>query len=134
VAFLDQAIRELLTANSAITAVTSTRIYNMRAPDNPTFPLITFQRISNIREHTMSGEQAKLTDTLVQVDCWARESSGLAVVRQLAINVRLTLDNYRGTASGVDVQGIMSQNESDSWDETTEVYRVMQQFKVIHRE
>lgn len=137
-AFLDEAIFGLITGVSAISTVISNRMYPIKAPDNPTYPLITYQRVSNIREGMLTKEQPKLTETILQIDTWVEQKVGensLAILRNLSKNIRETLDAYRGIISGVDIQGILSENEFDQpWDEETKVYGVTQRFRIFHRE
>lgn len=131
---LDTAIRARLVADGAVSALVGTRIYPIRAPDNPTLPMLTYQRISNIREHVMTGEQAKFTTTLFQIDVWAKESGGISQARSIAAAIRSSLDDFRGIITGIDVQGILSDNEWDTWDEDTETFRITLQFRIMHRE
>ena len=138
-AFLDEAIVALLKANSPINTVVGGRIYPIKAPDNAVMPMITYQRVSNLRESMITGEQPKLTETLFQLDIWVSQytgqNSGISTLRTISKNVRELLDAYRGTTSGVDIQAIMSENEFDyPWDEVAKIYGVTQRYRIFHRE
>lgn len=135
---LEAAFRNLLTTDGSVSAVVGTRIYPIRTPDNATFPCISYQRVSSQREHVMEGA-GNLTFTTMQVDIWtpkitAAGAGGADIARDLARKVQTRLDGYRGTVLSVDIQGILSENETHGWEQEIEVYRVTQQWTVIHRE
>lgn len=132
---LDEAIHALLVASSPVTTIVSTRVYPIRMPDNPTIPCITYQRVSNTREHCISMEKASFTETIFQIDCWVKQSDGMSVLRALATAVRTLLDDFRGITSGVDIQAILSENEFDQpWDDTSKIFGVTQRYRIFHRE
>lgn len=134
-AHLDQAIHALLVADSAVTAIVGTRIYPIRAPDNAVLPMLTYQRVSNVKEHYVSRETATFTDTIFQIDCWVKQSDTIGVLRNLATAVRTVLDDYRGITSGIDIQGILSDNEFDQpWDDELKIFGVTQRYRIFHRE
>lgn len=134
-AYLEEAVVALLLADTPVTNIIGGRMYVMRAPDNPTFPMCTYQRISNVREHCVSKEKASFTDTIFQIDCWVREEQTFAVLRSLAAAIRTVLDDFRGITSGVDIQAILSENEFDQpWDDTSKIFGVTQRYRIFHRE
>lgn len=134
-ATLDEAIFSMLTGAVAVTNIVGTRIYPIRAPDNPIFPMVTYQRVSNIKEHHLTRETATFTDTIFQIDCWVEERTKLSVLRTLASAIRTVLDDFRGITSGVDIQGILSDNEFDQpWDDVSKIFGVTQRYRIFHRE
>ena len=134
-AHLDEAILALLLANSAITDIVGQRIYPIRAPDNPTLPMLTYQRVSNIKEHCVSKEKATFTETLFQIDCWVKQETKISGLRTLATAIRDVLNDYRGVTSGIDIQAILSDNEFDQpWDDALKIFGVTQRYRIFHRE
>lgn len=134
-AVLDEAIYAMLIAAPAVTNIVGTRIYPIRGPDNPVFPMVTYQRVSNVREHCVSKETATFTDTIFQIDSWVEEATKLSVLRTLAAAIRTVLDDFRGVTSGVDIQGILSDNEFDQpWDDVSKIFGVTQRYRIFHRE
>lgn len=134
-AHLDEAIKALLSGDSGVTNIVGTRIYPIRAPDNSLLPMITYQRVSNIKEHCVSKEKASFTDTVFQIDCWVKQSDTIGVLRNLASAVRNVLDDYRGVTSGIDIQAILSDNEFDQpWDDELKIFGVTQRYRIFHRE
>lgn len=133
--YLDEAIHSMLVGNTPITNIVSTRIWPIKLPDNGILPAVTYQRVSNVRDHCVSKEKAVLTETIFQIDSWVRQENTLAVLRALASAIRTVLDDYRGTTSGVDIQGILSDNEFDQpWDDEVKIFGVTQRFRIFHRE
>ena len=63
------AVITLLKADTAITGVTSTRIYRRKLPTNPTFPAITISKVDNIRDDITNNNG--YAHTRVQVTSWA---------------------------------------------------------------
>lgn len=135
---IEAAIRSILVSNGAVSAVVSTRVYPTRTPDNATFPCISYQRVLSTREHRLDGA-GNLTFSSFQIDIWTPKTTaggggGAEQARDLARKVQTALDGYRGTVLSVDIQGILSENETHGWEQEIEVYRVTQQWKVMHRE
>lgn len=136
---IEHAFRTLLTNDAAVTAVVSTRIYLIRTPDNATFPCISYQRLDTTREHTLNGASTFSISTF-QVDIWAPKissnglTSGPDIAQDLARKVQNALDGYRGEINSVDIQGILSNNESQGWEQDVDVFRVTQQWRIFHRE
>ena len=64
------AIITRLKADTAVAAVVSTRIYRMELPTSPTFPAITVNRVSNIRD-LQGNNTGKYAQTRIQVTAWA---------------------------------------------------------------
>ena len=134
-AFLDEAVRALLLAQTSITNIIGQRLYPFRAPDNTPLPCVTYQRVSNLRDHVLSGEQAKFCETIFQIDSWVEEATKLSQLRTLAQNIRTTLDDFRGVTSGVDIQAILSENEFDQpFDDVSKIFGVSQRYRIFHRE
>ena len=63
------AVITLLKADTAVTAMTSTRIYRRKLPTNPTFPAITVSKVDNIRDDITNNNG--YAHTRVQVTSWA---------------------------------------------------------------
>jgi len=136
--FLDEALVSLILGSNAINNVISGRIYPIKAPDNPVMPMITYQRISNLRESLITREQPKLTETIMQIDVWVQvkaNENSLAILRTLSKNIRELLDSYSGVVLGVDIGAILGENEYDQpWDDESKIYGVTHRFRIFHRE
>jgi hypothetical protein len=109
----NDAVYTILSSAAGVTAITSTRIYPIQAPQNVTKPYITYQRISTERDYTLGGPDG-LVNAILQVDCWAATNDA---ARSLADAVRLAFDDYRGTSSSVVIQGTFLHNDFDNWEQ-----------------
>lgn len=147
---IEESLRNILLADAAVAGIVVARIYPVRTPDNATFPCISYARVNSDRAHRLDGP-GNLTFTLFQFDLWADRqlkgnptawmtanmpgvTGGAEICRRLARYIQTALDGYRGTVLGIDIQAILSENESQSWETDIEVYRLTQQWRVIHRE
>jgi len=118
-----------LAADGGITALASTRIYPVVIPQNPTFPLITYQVVSTPVLHTLDGTSAP--NSRIQIDCWAETA---LAAHGLADAVETALDNYSGTMNSADVvSGSLLINRQDIFEEDVEDYRVLLEFSLIHK-
>lgn len=111
-------IKDILAANSGVTDIVSTRIYQMRVPDNGSFPCLQYQQISTVPINQKSGA-AGGDFARVQVNCYSsksyKESSDLADA------VRAALEAYSGTTTnGHVVQYVEFLSAFDTIDDTAQ--------------
>ena len=73
---LEQRAYDAVRLDAAVQAIIGTpaRIYEEKAPQNPTYPLVTYMRISGRRLYTLGG-YSNLENPHLQFDCWARDSA-----------------------------------------------------------
>lgn len=111
-------IQDILSANSGVTNKVSTRIYQMRVPDNGGFPCVQYQQISTVPISQKSGA-AGGDFARVQINCYSsksyKESSDLADA------VRAALEAYSGTTTnGHVVQYVEFLSAFDTIDDTAQ--------------
>jgi hypothetical protein len=111
-------IYSALSGASGITTLTSTRIYPVILPQTPTYPAISYQRISN------TGQQGStaLRETRYQINCWA---ATYAAAQNLATAVKTALEEYTATATSPRIKMSLVVNEIDDYDDEADVYRVI---------
>jgi len=124
------ALEDILTANSGVTALVAQRVYAMKMPQNPTYPLITYFRVSGPRVESMQGASG-LASPRFQIDIWAKT---YAETKAIARAVQLALEGYRATVGTVPVQGILFDSDRDLYESTPELYRVSMDFVIWHNE
>ena len=130
------AVYTLLKNAAAVSTLVGARIYPLAAPQNPTYPLITYQRISGPRWTTMDGPTG-MAQPRIQVDAFATTYAG---AKALATAIRTTLDGHRGTVTvtggTVRVGGIRLETDQDLYeaDVNPKLYRVQMDFMVTHDE
>jgi hypothetical protein len=127
---IEQGIYWHLTQTVGVSSLVSTRIYPALMPQNPTFPCLTYQRISTHRYRIYHGA-GQAAAPRFQIDSWAVSYAG---AKALAAAVRVALDGYHGSMSPVTVGACEIVNETDVYDEEARVYRVIQDYRILHNE
>ncbi len=107
------------------------RIYPLRLPQGYTLPAVSFQRVSTNRDHVIDDGPIGWAWARFQFDLWSETYTD---VRDLSNAVRQALDGYNGTLGTITVPGIFIESERDLFDETTEFYRVTQDYLVPYSE
>lgn len=94
-----------LEAYSGLSALVGTRIYPRILPNNPTYPALTYARISNSTA-TTNG----LRETRFQINCWgATEASADAVAGQ----VKAALEEWGNVSGSFEARSVRIDNEID---------------------
>lgn len=128
---LRTAIYTKLSGDAAVSAIVGTNIYPVKLPPtNLTPPYITYFRVSTVRVQSMLGG-SQLASPLFQFDAWAKTH---AAADDLAEKIRLALEGFKGTVSGVVIGGILFQNQFEEYDEDAELHRVMSEYRIWHEE
>lgn len=130
--FLEEVIFYILSNDLSIKNIVSTRIYPLKAPDNPTFPFITFNRIAVVPDWTLEPTvKPNLTNVYLQIDIWAKKSDTFATLKDLSLKVKNALNLTIGTYDNVDIKCIFFNQERNEWDSEIEVFRAMQEYKCV---
>lgn len=112
-AFLEQAVFNRLYTYSAASAVFSGRVYDMRLPQDVTFPCCSYNRVASTR---LQGhdQTVGLARSIVRVNCWGetyrQAKNGANAVRQ-------TWDGFAGTIVSVLVSAVLMDTEIDLFEE-----------------
>lgn len=130
-----KALRARLIDDATMSGLVGTRIYPGRAPQNPTLPYIVYHRISTIRSATLDAGNTKVPEVRIQCDVIASTQSA---VETILSQMRIVMDNFRGTSSGVTVLGVSVIDEQDqpefSEGSDTVFYFSSLDFSIIYRE
>lgn len=108
-ALIEEALTEILTKNSAVSALVGSRIYPCDLPQNCVFPAINYHRISSVRELLMDG-YINIAKTRFQVDCWDIKHLD---VKRLGATIRKALNGFKGIVQGIDIQLIELDSDHD---------------------
>ena len=119
-------------AGTDVATLVSARMYPLKMPQDPTLPLLVYQRISGPREHDADGA-AGVASPRIQIDAWAVTYGG---AKALATAVRKRLDGYSGDMGSPAVEAIFSHllSDHDLYDDVTELWRVSMDFEIMHIE
>lgn len=130
-----KALRARLIADATMTGLVGNRIYPGRAPQKPTMPYIVYHRISTVRAATLDTGNAKVPEVRIQCDVIASSQSEVETVLS---RMRVVMDNFRGTSSGVTVLGVSVDDEQDQPEfyegSDTVFYHSSLDFSIIYRE
>jgi len=117
-------LQDALEENVGVAALTSTRIYPLILPQTPTYPAITYQRVSN----TGQDGTSTLRQSRWQVNCWSKRrdgAGGYGECQQLATAVKAALEEYIDLSATPGINMALVVNELDDYEETTQIYRVI---------
>lgn len=115
---------------SGVTALIDERAYHDVAPTKVIIPYVTFQRISTPRIRDLQGLSG-LAHPRFQIDAWAvSRASAKAIIDA----VRAAFDGHSGTASGVTVKAVSSQDEGAEIDPESGLYRARYDVMIWHEE
>ena len=130
-----KALRARLIDDATMTGYVGTRIYPGRAPQKPTMPYIVYHRISTIRSATLDAGNTKVPEVRMQCDVIATTQSEVETIMN---QMRIVMDNFRGTSSGVVVLGVSVSDERDQPEffegSDTVFYHSSLDFSIISRE
>lgn len=118
------AIRALLVADTAVSALVSNRIYPFKLPLDVTLPAITIHKASGGRDTVTNHGYPRY-----QISCWA---GSFATVQSMRDAVVACLDRYKGVASGNHIKFISYVGDLDAYEETTGIYHIPIDFKIIN--
>lgn len=127
---IEQGIHWHLKQTVAVSTLVSSRIYPDLLPQEPTYPCVSYQRISTYRYPVYHGPSGAAAPRF-QIDSWAATYAG---AKTLAAAVRVAMDAYHGSMSPMTVGVCEIVNETDVYDEEARVYRVIQDYRILHNE
>jgi len=109
---IEAALRTHALASAPLVALVGGRIYPSVLPQNPTYPAITYFRVSGPRLYDHGGASG-MAEARIQFDCWA---STYSAVKAVAAALRVALSGYSGTVGGVTIASIYLDSEIDSYE------------------
>lgn len=103
----------LLTGESTVSAICSSRVYVNRAPQNAVFPHVIITQMSSEENGTLDGASGQLRFLDFDIDCKAKSS---VQAESLANAVRVFIDDYSGTAGSYTIGAVLLNDESDDYE------------------
>ena len=130
--YVEAAIRSVALADSAVSALIGTRYYAVgEVPQNATRPYIVAQRVTTARTHQMQSD-SDLVDALVQLSAVADSYTGCL---DLITALRAVLQDYSGTALGVEISRVFLDAETDlGYDFESKAHTRVLEIRVWYRE
>ena len=127
---IEDAVFNRLDGHAGLTALVVSRIYPVQAPQNPTTPYVTYQRISTTRV-SLIGTDTDIARPRFQVSAW---SDGRDEAVSVSAQIRSALQRYAGTNSSIVILDSYMENEVDFYEPETGLYQVAIDFLIWHRE
>jgi hypothetical protein len=113
---IENAIRAHLVDQAGLTALVSTRIYYMTAPQTVTNPYVVFFKVSAVPEYSLTGHSG-LTTARFQFDIYADTYYETKLIAaQLATAIQDKCNEVIGGSSGVNVS-VQQENEQDLYED-----------------
>lgn len=128
---IDANVYAYLKAQTAITAVSSTRIYNTILPEKPTYPAITFRAELHDIDNVFGGSTG-FARSDYYVDAWA---TTITAANALAKLIKTALKDHTGSFGGITVQEIfITMGPIPVFENSVRAFRVTQMFSIWHGE
>lgn len=125
---IEVALHDRMAGHAGLSALVSNRIYPLRMPQGVTFPAVTYHRVSS-QPVSAFGADTGLEAARFQVSAWSDSRTPLAA-HDVAVEIRAALQRFRGTQTGIVIQGIFLENQIDLYEPDTEVWQVALDFMV----
>ena len=120
------AIYSILSNDSTLTAITSTRIYPLRIPQGASLPAVTYFVVSGGPMQTKDGAVSDNFDSF-QVSCFATSYS---TIQSIYSAVKSALERYSGTAASTTIHTITYMGHVDLYEEDAGVYHRAIDFRI----
>jgi len=113
---INDAIYTHLIRHAGLAALIVERCYPIRLPQEPTYPAVTYQRISTVPTYSQDGD-SNLDRGRWQFSCWARTHTAAEAV---AAQVRTALTTWRASYG----QPAFLENQVDFYEPDTDVHHI----------
>jgi len=120
---------------SRLDQATTASIHPILAPQTAAFPIVVYRRTGTRRDRNLRGNVGRPVATFSVVIV----SEGYGSAKEIANSIRLSVDNFTGSFSGVTIDHTALVSESDNMErpaegQTTPLYRVDQVYEVRYHE
>lgn len=127
---VEAAIFNLLSANAGVSALVASRIYPEILPQPPTYPALTYRRMSFESVEVLDGTAAGLDHPRIEVNSWATTYAGALTLNAA---VRTALRRVTDLTQDPDILDAILENEFDMYEDDVKVYRRVAEYVVWHR-
>ena len=130
---IEQAVLKELLADSGVTDLISERLYYVKAPQDVVKPYVIFFKASGPREYSHDGVSA-LARPRFQFSCFA---TTYYEAKQIAEAIRAAIEAFNGImggAGGAEVGSCFCINESDIYEDNTQLFHVAVDYLIWHKE
>ncbi len=117
-----------LVVDSSLAVPFRDRVYPLKLPQEPTYPALTLEIVSDIPYRGLSGDHDKEV-IRARIHCWAETFSGAI---DLAGKVRTAVADFSGTMGTTAVSSAKFETWNDIYEDVPEVYRRVADFMITH--
>lgn len=133
---IEKALRSILVNTAAVSAIVSTRIYQSKLPQNPTYPAIVFIKQGNDMINRLATD-TDIAETRFDVIAASQTADATA---SLADEIRTALQRYKGSTAGTGFDGGATtildcwvMNMDSDYESDLELYFSTVDIKIVHR-
>lgn len=126
---IEEGLYSWLTGNADISALCGDRVYPDKLPQEPTYPAMTYQRITTGLPMAHDGP-LDLENARFQFNCLGLTPKA---ARTLANTLKQELAGFRGTMGDVSVHGAFLLNQISDFEDEAEVYRAIVDFRINYK-
>jgi len=120
VALFEEDLVAYLRGETDVTDIVGQRIYPRIPDQNPTFPLLSYFRVSGERHGSLDRGSSGLVSCSYQFDCWARDYIETIELANAVIKV---LIGFKGNMGTTYVNGVRLTSEFDFYEDVDKVRR-----------
>ena len=128
---LEAGLYSYLSTKATVIAITSTRIYPVMLPQNPTFPCIHYNVTGANRTSTFNEGQTDYVGLQVDIHCWGETYKS---AKELQYVVQAAVQNYRGSMGTVAVDKVFVYDPVDVYEDQIQAYRCVLPVIIYHTE
>lgn len=112
-ATIEEAVVARMQGYAGLAALIGPRVFPLRVPQDAAMPAIAYQKISSPKTASHGGG-SHLAQSRIQITI---EADTYREVKSTADQVRACWDGFRGTVSGVRIDGALVQDDRDGWSD-----------------
>lgn len=116
----EEGLFEYLDNHAGLSVEVDSRIYPVRLPQQTTLPAVTYIRL--VTPLLQKFEVSVLPHPTFQFDCWA---ATYARAKDVAMQVIIALNRYRGAMGAYTVEASVVQTERDAYDPDTGIWHTI---------
>lgn len=124
---IGKSIYYLLSNDTGVTNIVSTRIFPSRIPQIKDFPAISYHQINNVPTDQKDGVSG-FDKIDFDINCWSKD---YAQINILADAVRTALDRVKITSQGITIDTIVFVRETDDYSDPAEIYKKILEFRFV---
>lgn len=122
---------KILKTDTALNTLLGERIYPVRLPQDVRMPAMCINRINDVEHgYTQQGPD-HFVESILQIDCYGEQYVQAVLAAEYT---QAAIDGYKGAWNTSPVGGVFLQDARTEYEETTNIYRVSQDYRIFYGE